>query len=156
MRFSARVLFPMEGSDPVELFLGNVLSTYLLRISETNYYDVTRTCMSPELQEQGSHSHGLTKFPDFPRLFEANFPWLLHVVVYIQMKQFEDNVSPSTRLKIRREYGGKLDFGHTWKYAERSEAKKIPAADMFSLIRKIWKLYVWPASQQNSLTSPDH
>ncbi len=25
---------------------------------------------------QGSHSHVLTKFPDFPWLFEANFPWL--------------------------------------------------------------------------------
>ncbi len=25
---------------------------------------------------QGSHLHALTKFPDFPWLFEANFSWL--------------------------------------------------------------------------------
>ena len=60
-------------------------------------------------------------------------------------------------LKIKKEYGGKLDFGHIWKHAERSEAKKILAADTFSLIRKVWKLYnVWPGSEQNSLTFPDH
>ena len=32
---------------------------------------------------------------------------------------------------IMGEHGGKLDLGYILKYAERSEAKKIPAVDTF-------------------------
>ncbi len=95
--------------------------------------------------------------------FSLTFPDL-RTVVYIQMKQFEDNVSSSTStktfwlmLKIRSERGGKLNFGYIWKCAERSEVEKISAVDTFSLTRKVWKLYnVWPGSEQNSMTFPDH
>ncbi len=95
--------------------------------------------------------------------FSLTFPDLC-IVVYIQMKQFEDNVSSSTStktfwlmLKIRSKHGGKLNIGYIWKCAERSEAENFSAVDTFSLIRKVWKLYnVWPGSEQNSLTFPDH
>ncbi len=60
-------------------------------------------------------------------------------------------------LKIRSKYGGKFNFGYISKCAERSEAEIFSAVDTLSLIQKVWKLYnVWPESEQNSLTFPDH
>ncbi len=89
---------------------------------------------------------------------------LTPTVVYIQMKQFEHNVSPSTitinllayvenKEKAWMQIGLRL-YLITCR-AQRGE--KIPAVGMFSLIRNVWKLYnVWPGSELNSLTFPDH
>ncbi len=114
------------------------------------------------LTEQGSHLHALTKFPDFLRRIFPDFRWLPHIF-YIQMKQFEDDVSPSTSTINLLAYveneraWSQGDSGYIWKYAKRSEAKKIPAMETFFLIGRVWKLYSnWPGSDQNSLTFPNH
>ncbi len=113
----------------------------------------------------------------FPLTCADKIPWLcltfwgefsltspdLRIVVYIQMKQLEDNVSSSTSTKNILAYVENKE--QAWRQVElrlylkmrRAErGGKILGCGYVFFIRNIWKIYnVWPGSEQNSLTFPD-
>ncbi len=81
------------------------------------------------------------------------------------MKQFEDNVRSSTSTKNISAYDENKERAwrevELWLYLKMCRAQQggkiFSAVDTFSLIRNVWNLYnVWPGSEQNSLTFPDH
>ncbi len=77
--------------------------------------------------------------------FSLTFPDSL-TVVYIQMKQFEDNGSLCTRTinlmaYVENKERARRQVGLWWyaKICRAERGEKIPAVDTFSLMRKVWK-----------------